>query len=68
MPTIIKNINAMKIQKMKHISKVLDINFVDCFFSCLFLGVSEEYVAAPSGIFHHGGYRIHAHIDFYLNV
>ena len=54
--TTIKNINAMKIPKIKHISNILDIIFIDCFFSCPFLGVSEEDVTAPSGIIHRGGY------------
>ena len=53
---------------MKHIGNIFDIIFIDCFFSCLFLGVSEEYVAAPLGIFHRDGYKTHAHIDFSLNV
>ena len=68
LPTTIKNINAIKIQKMKHISNILDIIFIYCFFSCPFLGVSEEDVAAPSGIFHHSEYRTHTHVASSLDV
>ena len=68
LPTTIKNINAMKIPKMKHINNILDIIFRNCFFSCPFLGVSEEDVTTPLGIFHRGGYRTHAHIASSLNV
>ena len=66
--TTIKNINAMKIQKMKHINNTLDIIFIDCFFSCPYSGVSEEDVAAPSGIFYRGGYKTHTHIASSLDV
>ena len=50
----ITNINAVKIPIMKHIINILDINFIYCFFSCPFLGVSREDITTPLTLFHHG--------------
>ena len=64
----ITNINAMEIPIMKHISNILDIIFIYCFFSCPFFRVSEEDITAPSGLFYRGCYRTHALIASPLDV